>query len=81
MKFIVSRIKKNKRIKYAKNKMNPDNFISKLLDGNSGIDHVNAEKADMFNEYLCLGKGGREELDDVICFAFQLQLRRLSSSY
>lgn len=29
------------------NKINPDNFISMLLDGNSGIDHTNAEKADV----------------------------------
>ena len=58
MKFIVSSIKKNKRIKYTKNKINPDNFISMLLDGNSGIDHANAEKADTFNKYLYLGKRG-----------------------
>lgn len=56
MKLRVSRIKENKRIKYMKNKINPDNFISMLLDGNSGIDHTNAEKADMFNKYL--GKRG-----------------------
>jgi len=35
-----------------KNKIKPDNFISMLLDGNSAIDHANAEKADMFNKYL-----------------------------
>lgn len=58
MKYIVSRIKKNKRIKYMKNKINPDNFISMFLDGSGGIDCVNAEKADMFNKYLYLEKRG-----------------------
>lgn len=54
MKYIVSRIKKNKRIKYMKNKINPDNFISMFLDGSGEIDCVNAEKADVFNKYLYL---------------------------
>lgn len=51
MTFIVSRNKKNKRIKYIKNKINADNFISMFLDGSSGVDHVNAGKTEIFNKY------------------------------
>lgn len=53
-----------------KKKINPDNFISMLLDGNSGTDHANTKKADVFNKYLYLEKRGKE-LDDAICFPFQ----------